>query len=186
MSSPNFISRQQKRNKTFDVLLPNEKMLLLEASHAKKYSNHRFFGICDMPDNFAAKTKLLNDKYLLFSTDRQAVGAMRGRYIKDGVRQDGKMITAGKTQQYIEFRYDGKTNALTTVRKDNVVVPFTLPNRIPKDEFFFRYITPTECERLQTLPDGYTKYVSDTQRYKILGNGFTVDVISHILKNIKQ
>jgi DNA (cytosine-5)-methyltransferase 3A len=43
-----------------------------------------------------------------------------------------------------------------------------------------RRLTPTECERLQTVPDGYTNHVSDTQRYKMLGNGWTVDVIAHI------
>lgn len=47
-----------------------------------------------------------------------------------------------------------------------------------------RYITPTECERAQTVPDGYTQGVSNTQRYKMLGNGWTVDVIAHIFKNI--
>ena len=43
-----------------------------------------------------------------------------------------------------------------------------------------RRLTPTECERLQTVPDGYTSIVSDTQRYRMLGNGWTVDVIAHI------
>jgi len=42
-----------------------------------------------------------------------------------------------------------------------------------------------ECERLQTVKDNYTDCVSDTQRYKMLGNGWTVDVISHILNYIK-
>lgn len=42
-------------------------------------------------------------------------------------------------------------------------------------------LTPIECERLQTLPDGYTKAVSNTQRYKCLGNGWTAEVIIHIL-----
>jgi len=50
----------------------------------------------------------------------------------------------------------------------------------------FRKLTPIECERLQTVPDNYTSGVSDTQRFKMIGNGWTVDVISHILKNIKQ
>jgi site-specific DNA-cytosine methylase len=50
----------------------------------------------------------------------------------------------------------------------------------------FRKLTPTECERLQTVPDGYTDHVSNTQRYKMLGNGFTVDVIAHILKGMKS
>lgn len=43
-----------------------------------------------------------------------------------------------------------------------------------------RRLTPIECERLQTVPDNYTSAVSDTQRYKMLGNGWTIDVIAHI------
>ena len=49
----------------------------------------------------------------------------------------------------------------------------------------WRKLSPLECERLQTVPDGYTKYVSDTQRYKALGNGWTVDVIAHIFSFLK-
>jgi len=45
-----------------------------------------------------------------------------------------------------------------------------------------RRLTPIECERLQTVADNYTNYVSDSQRYKMLGNGWTIDVIAHILK----
>jgi len=48
----------------------------------------------------------------------------------------------------------------------------------------YRKLLPVECERLQTVPDGYTEGVSNTQRYKMLGNGMTVDVIAHILKGI--
>lgn len=48
-------------------------------------------------------------------------------------------------------------------------------------QFFWRKLTVRECERLQTLPDGYTDHVSATRRYKAIGNGWTVDVISHIL-----
>ena len=47
-----------------------------------------------------------------------------------------------------------------------------------------RKLTPIECERLQTLPDNYTQGISDTQRYKVLGNGWTVDVIAHIFKGL--
>jgi len=48
----------------------------------------------------------------------------------------------------------------------------------------FRKLTPIECERLQTVPDNYTLGVSDTQRYKMIGNGWTVDVIAHIFKGL--
>lgn len=50
----------------------------------------------------------------------------------------------------------------------------------------FRRMSPIECERLQTIPDNYTEGVSDTQRYKMIGNGWTIDVISHIFKNLNK
>lgn len=59
-------------------------------------------------------------------------------------------------------------------------------------EGYIRKLTPIECERLQTLPDNYTlaeingKKIIDNKRYKMLGNGWTVDVIAHILSFIKR
>ena len=93
-------------------------------------------------------------------------GAFRGRYNEEG-----------KTEQQLEIRKDEKTNSITTVQKDNVLT---------KDKMYYRKLTPIECERLQTVPDNYTQGVSNTQRYKMLGNGWTVDVIAHILKNIHE
>ena len=49
---------------------------------------------------------------------------------------------------------------------------------------WYRKLTPIECERLQTLPDDYTAGVSNSQRYKMLGNGWTVDVIAHIFREM--
>lgn len=57
---------------------------------------------------------------------------------------------------------------------------------LPDGDYVVRKLTPTECEKLQTLPVGYTEGVSTTQRYKALGNGWTVDVIAHILKETKE
>ena len=54
------------------------------------------------------------------------------------------------------------------------------------DNMHWRKLTVTECERLQTVPDGYTCGVSNTQRYKMLGNGWTVDVIKHIFEGLKE
>ena len=54
-----------------------------------------------------------------------------------------------------------------------------------KDGYFVRKLHPIELERLQTLPDNYTDGVSDTQRYKMIGNGWTADVIVHILRRLK-
>lgn len=150
-----------RKNKKLKVHQDNEKMQMLEASHHKKYSSQRFFGILDDGvDN---------------SVQKQAIAAMRGRYLEGN---------SGKTAQFIEFRRDGKSNSLTTVQKDNIVVPFEHYERVLAENFAYRYITPLECERLQTVPDGYTDCVSNTQRYKMLGNGWTVDVIAHILSFI--
>jgi len=63
----------------------------------------------------------------------------------------------------------------------------TLTNKQPKislDEIHYRKLTPLECERLQTVEDNWTFMVSNTQRYKMLGNGWTIDIIVHILKSL--
>lgn len=114
-------------------------------------------------------------------------GAMRGRYVVDGKRQDHKQLTAGLTKQRIEVRYDEKTNALTTVGKDNVVV-YGADGTPHYDlsEITYRKLTPLECERLQTISDGYSAHVSNTQRYKMIGNAWTVDVIAHIMRGLRD
>jgi DNA (cytosine-5)-methyltransferase 3A len=57
---------------------------------------------------------------------------------------------------------------------------------LPDGEYLIRKLTPLECERLQTLPDNYTEGISNTQRCKCIGNGWTVDVIAHIFSFIKE
>ena len=52
------------------------------------------------------------------------------------------------------------------------------------DDIKIRQLTPTECERLQGFPDGWTEGISDTQRYKCLGNAVTVDVVEEIVKRL--
>lgn len=57
-------------------------------------------------------------------------------------------------------------------------------NNLLHNWYCLRRLTPIECERLQTLPDDYTAGVSNSQRYKMLGNGWTVDVIAHIFREM--
>ena len=57
-------------------------------------------------------------------------------------------------------------------------------NNLLQEWYRVRRLTPIECERLQTLPDNYTAGVSNTQRYKMLWNGRTVDVIAHIFREM--
>ena len=120
--------------------------------------------------------KELNKAYCLNASDWRGLnrnqtqtavvlgGAIRGRYNDDG-----------STSQRLELNGTEKTNSLTTVQKDNVAV---------YEDMTYRKLTPLECERLQTLPDNWTDCVSNTQRYKSIGNGWTIDVIAHILRHI--
>tara|TARA_A100000171_G_scaffold36492_1_gene35192 strand:- start:1313 stop:2449 length:1137 start_codon:yes stop_codon:yes gene_type:complete len=105
-----------------------------------------------------------------------AIGRIVNRRLdENGVRKDNQLELPFTTQ--LEVSDSAKSNCLTTVQKDNVVV---------SEDYLYRKLTPLECERLQTLPDNYTEGVSNTQRYKMIGNGWTVDVIAHILKGIKN
>jgi DNA-cytosine methyltransferase len=72
---------------------------------------------------------------------------------------------------------DGKTPSMTSNAWEH--------NNHLTDGVAYRKLTPVECERLQTVPDNYTAHVSNTQRYKMLGNGWTVDVIAHIFRSMK-
>jgi len=103
-----------------------------------------------------------------------AIGRIVNRRLdKNGTRKDNQLELPLSTQ--LEISDSDKSNCLTTVNKDNVVV----------EGMQWRKLTPLECERLQTVPDNYTNHVSNSQRYKMLGNGWTVDVIAHIMKGIK-
>lgn len=106
-------------------------------------------------------------------------------------RKDGKTycLDTGKTNaveikggdfrldEGFRWRDNGKTGTLAArggVSNDITGRPLANINKK------VRRLTPTECERLQTVSDGYTEGVSDSQRYKMLGNGWTIDVICHI------
>ena len=162
-------------------------------------------------------------------------GAWRGRSLDES----GKNVAWKETKpkQMLELRKDEKSNSLTSVRKDNLVVqsyrevrteeakrlrreskqktgkdhtPFRAKKIVPREDgkvgtvtpglnndhmisltkdkdqdVYWRKITPIEAERLQTVPDNYTDCVSTTQRLKCLGNGWTIEVITHILKNME-
>lgn len=129
-------------------------------------SNNRFYDIRGKSPSLLANSGGQKEPKILQTSERGR------RLTPDGSKRDDKngMIVRG-----YEVRPDGKTCALTTVQKDNYVT----------EDFIIRKLTPIECERLQTIPDNYTGGISNTQRYKAIGNGWTVDVIAHIFKFIK-
>ena len=89
---------------------------------------------------------------------------------------------ANVVQPYMQdrvFYVDGKSHALTR--------EFAARTNVGEEqEVYWRKLTPVECERLQTVPDNYTNHVSNTQRYKMLGNGWNVETVVGILKKIKD
>tara|TARA_R110002049_G_scaffold2192_1_gene15818 strand:- start:4041 stop:5168 length:1128 start_codon:yes stop_codon:yes gene_type:complete len=110
-----------------------------------------------------------------------------GRRINDdGVRKDYDKDVP--ITQCLEVHEVDKARCLSTVEKDTLVSDLPegrYPDAYSNDmRLAWRKLTPLECERLQTVPDGYTDHVSNTQRYRMLGNGFTVDSIAWLLKGM--
>jgi len=94
-------------------------------------------------------------------------------------RKTGKDWSPRHMRHLVE-RPDEKMNTLTSALTKQHILQIT-----EEQEVYWRKLTPLECERLQTVPDNYTNHVSNTQRYKMLGNGWTIEVIAHILKNME-
>lgn len=108
----------------------------------------------------------------------KAVNLSAMEYVKNGRQGDYVLsMTPRGNNSGGDRALDGKTPSMTSNSwQDN----FHLTN-VHRS---YRKLTPVECERLQTVPDNYTNHVSNTQRYKMLGNGWTVDVIAHIFKSM--
>lgn len=101
------------------------------------------------------------------------------------VKKASKVLPKGKKEGSIEFPQSLNRKSLCLLASD------THKSKNRTTNFIFdgkgiRRFSPVECERLQTVPDNYTFAASMNQRYKMLGNGWTVDVISHILNGIKN
>ena len=101
-------------------------------------------------------------------------------FSKDGLCHIGDADIRGNDNIRRVYHPDGKAPCLTTMGGGH-----REPKTLTSDTTW-RKLTPLECERLQTVPEGYTDHVSNTQRYKMLGNGWTVDVISHIFNGMKE
>ena len=108
-------------------------------------------------------------------TERRTEEAKRIR--REHQQKYGKDFSPRRGKELVP-RNDEKMNCLTATYslKEHTI----LDNQLK-----YRKLTPIECERLQTLPDNYTSVISNSQRYKALRNGWTVDVIKHIFKNME-
>lgn len=129
-------------------------------------------------------------------------GRMVGRRINEDGYRDDYNEDIERFQRFELNKNPQKTNCLSTVQKDNLVIEAAdgktypvyevrnglitikgkqYPIKLADGCYSIRKLTVRECMRLQTVPEWYEFPVSDTQAYKMLGNGWTVDVIAHIL-----
>jgi DNA (cytosine-5)-methyltransferase 3A len=122
-------------------------------------------------DSQANRVYYIHDKAVTLCGEAGGGAAKMGQYLFGCITPD----RIEKRQNGQRFNDGKKFYTLTAQDKHGVLI-----------EGYIRKLTPIECERLQTVPDNYTDCVSDTQRYKMLGNGWTVDVIAHIFKNLKK
>lgn len=108
---------------------------------------------------------------------------VRASCYKDGIRNLVGNTVDKRTCVATPYRMEGKGNKIYTVENGQIDINGKkYPIKLKDGEYTIRKLTPVECERLQTMPDGYTACVSNTQRYKGLGNGWTAEVIIHILQ----
>lgn len=127
-----------------------------------------------------------------------------GRRINESGHRDDYNMDIPHVQRFEVNENPQKTNCLTTVQKDNMIIEVADGKTLPVYEvrnglitikgkhypikladgfYIIRKLTVTECKRLQTVPDTYDFPVSNSQAYKMLGNGWTVDVIVHLLSH---
>lgn len=100
-------------------------------------------------------------------------------------------VKNGRQGDYIVIVQTPRGNNPGGVRAENGKTPALTNNYWQHNNHLqinnrFRKLTPIECERLQTLPGSYTEGVSNTQRYRMIGNGWTVDVIAHIFLQMQR
>ena len=103
--------------------------------------------------------------------------------MRDDQKSNAVAATGHQSRLVIEAA-DGKQMPVCEVRGGRITIKGkTYPIKLADGFYIIRKLTVTECKRLQTVPDTYTFPVSDTQAYKMLGNGWTVDVIAHIMSH---
>lgn len=120
-------------------------------------------------DSQANRVYYVHDKAVTLCGEAGGGAAKMGQYLFGCITPD----RVNKRQNGQRLNDENKFYTLTAQDKHGVLV-----------EGYIRKLTPVECERLQTLPDNYTDGISNAQRYKCLGNGWTVDVVADIFKNL--
>jgi DNA-cytosine methyltransferase len=144
--------------------IPVDREILLE--HILESGQNRYKSYC-IDANYFKKGNL-----------RQYFEKSRRQVIFDGCNLAGEADIKNIDMQRRVYSGKGKSPALTTMQGGNCQPKLIL------NETTYRHLTPLECERLQTLPDNYTIGVSNSQRYKMLGSGWTVAAVKEFFKHL--
>ena len=152
------------------IIDPEKSLTLLEKETEK--GKIGYYGI----DSQGTRVYTIHGKSVTLVGNAGGLGGKTGLYLFGCITPD----RVNKRQNGQRFSTGEKFYTLTAQDQHGILI-----------DGYIRKLTPTECERLQNVPEGYTAVegVSNTQRYKCLGNGWTVDVISHIfssMPDIKQ
>lgn len=115
------------------------------------------------------------------------MGSKQGKYVYTTLAEKANSITAGQAhnEKVLVPAEAGKWKTIYKVSDGRITIKGKqYPIKLLDGYYIIRKLTVAECKRLQTVPEDYIFPVSDTQAYKMLGNGWTVDVIVHILSHI--
>lgn len=139
-------------------------------------SSYSEIGTINLPGGKSATISCAHAPKILVDGGRIA---LRRLDPKTGKRADNDKSV--KALKVVEPRGDSKASCLTLEDKDSIAIfeatDFSL---------LYRKFYEVECERLQTLPDGYTEGVAKSQRYKMLGNGWNVETVAHCFRPLKK
>lgn len=185
--------REGDRYKMIYIPLPEDKKLTLKDILQDKVEE-KYMLSEQLVNGFLNKSSVFRDRFKIASPEEKGACLTtknQGSYIT----QSYILCNINPSwigQNWNVYSSEGKSPTLTT-NKWEVPKLLQLPrgankarsyNNLLYDGYCLRRLTPIECERLQTLPDDYTAGVSNSQRYKMIGNGWTVDVIAHIFREM--
>ena len=196
-----FLLENVKMKKEYEDIITKElgvEPITINSSLVSSQNRVRLYWT-NIPNVSQPEDKNIKLSDILDDIEMKNPAAIRGRRLNKATIIGRRVDERGKRQDYnkdvpitqcLEVRDCNvdKSNCLTTVQKDNVLTPLPYGRHLDafKKKLPFRYYTTKECCRLQTVPDDYFKVSSDTQIRKMLGNGWTVDVIAHIFKNLQH
>ena len=171
---------KENRNKITEILGVEPIMInsaLLSAQQRKRYYWTNIPNVQQPEDKGILLQDILEDGLAYLNKAESLTSTNTDSMVCKPIRL-GQFGKGGQGQRIYSVKGKSVSLGLGGSSKENYKID------LPDGDYIVRKLTPVECERLQTLPDNYTEGISNSQRYKCLGNGWTVDVIAHILKNL--